>query len=274
MKTAVVVGLGKIGLPLAAQFASKGMRVIGCDVLVEVVESVNAGKAHIREEAGLDEAVASAVRAKRLSATTDTTAAVQQADTVVVIVPLMVSPDRTMDYRSLDAATRAVGRGLKPGTLVVYETTLPVGTTRRRIAPMLEKESGIKAGAEFHLAFSPERLYAGRIFEDLRRYPKIVGGVDDASSKAAVAFYESVLDAEVWAVENRSLPKPLIATSTSPSPTSSPCTPRAGRSTSPRLSRPRTPSLTRTSTGRASASAATASRCTRTSSSAMPPTAS
>jgi len=202
VKTAVVVGLGKIGLPLAAQFASKGMRVIGCDVLVEVVDSVNAGKAFIREEAGLDEAVASAVRTKRLSATTDTTAAVKQADAVVVIVPVMVSPDRTTDYRSLDAATGAVGRGLKPGTLVVYETTLPVGTTRRRIAPMLEKESGIKVGADFHLAFSPERLYAGRIFEDLRRYPKIVGGVDDASSKAAVAFYQSVLDAEVWAVEN------------------------------------------------------------------------
>jgi nucleotide sugar dehydrogenase len=202
IKSVAVVGLGKIGLPLAAQFASKGMRVIGCDVLVEVVDSVNAGKAHIREEAGLDEAVASAVKAKRLSATTDTTAATKQADAVLVIVPLMVSADRTMDYRSLDAATRAVGRGLKPGTLVVYETTVPVGTTRRRLGPMLEEESGLKAGSDFHLAFSPERLYAGRIFEDLRKYPKIVGGIDDPSTKAAADFYRAVLDAEVWAVEN------------------------------------------------------------------------
>ena len=202
MKTTVVVGLGKIGLPLAAEFASKGMRVIGCDVLVEVVDSVNAGKAHIREEAGLEEAVALAVQAKRLSASMDTTAATKQAEAVVVIVPLMVSPDHAMDYRSLDAATRAVGRGLKPGTLVIYETTVPVGTTRRRLAPMLEKESGLKAGSDFHLAFSPERLYAGRIFEDLRNYPKIVGGIDDASTKAAVDFYRAVLDAEIWAVEN------------------------------------------------------------------------
>lgn len=202
VKKVAVIGLGKIGLPLAAQFASKQTQVIGCDVLREVVDSINAGKAHIREEAGLAEAVASAVAAKRLSATTDTTGATRQSEVVVVIVPLMVAPDRTMDYRNLDAATAAVGRGLRPGTLVVYETTLPVGTTRRRLGPMLEKESGLRAGADFHLAFSPERLYAGRIFEDLRKYPKIVGGIDEASNDAAVAFYRSVLDAEVWPVEN------------------------------------------------------------------------
>ncbi len=202
MTSVAVVGLGKIGLPLAAQFAGKGMHVIGCDVLADVVESVNAGKAHIKEEAGLDEAVASAVREHKLRATTDTTAAVRDSDVVVVIVPLLVAPERTTDYRNLDAATAAVGQGLKPGALVIYETTLPVGTTRSRLAPKLEEESGLKAGADFHLAFSPERLYAGRIFEDLRKYPKIVGGIDAASTEAAVAFYRSVLDAEVWAVEN------------------------------------------------------------------------
>ena len=201
-RTVAVVGLGKIGLPLAAQFAKTGMLVIGCDVRSDVVESVNAGKSYIREEAGLEEAVASAVRAGHLSATTDTAGAVRRADVVVVIVPLLVSPDRTMDFRNIDAATAAVARGLRRGALVVYETTLPVGTTRRRLAPMLERDSGLSAGADFHLAFSPERLYAGRIFADLRKYPKIVGGVDDASTKAAVAFYEAVLDAEVWPVEN------------------------------------------------------------------------
>ena len=202
MKSVAVVGLGKIGLPLAAQFASKGLRVIGCDVLPDVVEQINAGKAHIREEAGLEEGVASAVAAGRLSATTDTTGATREADVVVVIVPLMVGPDRAMDYRNIDAATAAVGRGLGRGTLVVYETTLPVGTTRRRLGPMLEKASGLRAGGDFHLAFSPERLYAGRIFEDLRKYPKIVGGIDDASTQAAVDFYKSALEADVWPVEN------------------------------------------------------------------------
>ena len=202
MTTVAVVGLGKIGLPLAAQYAGKGMRVIGCDVDQAVVDAVNQGQAHIREEPVLEEAVASAVRAGRLSASADTRSAVGEADVVVVIVPLIVAAADAIDYSNVDAATRAVGRSLRRGALVVYETTLPVGTTRHRLAPMLEEESGLAAGTGFHLAFSPERVYAGRIFEDLRRYPKIVGGVDEASTAAAVDFYRSALDAEVWAVAN------------------------------------------------------------------------
>ena len=197
-----VIGLGKIGLPLAAQFAAKGLEVTGCDVLPEVVDSINAGRSHIHEEAGLEDAVATAVAAGKLKATVDTPAAVANADVAVVIVPLMVDDDHNIDYRNLDSATRAVGRGLHRGSLVVFETTLPVGTTRQRLGPMLEKESGLKVSHDFFLAFSPERLYAGRIFEDLRKYPKIVGGVDEQSTRRAVEFYRSVLDAEVWAVDN------------------------------------------------------------------------
>jgi len=202
LSTVAVVGMGKIGLPLAAQYAGKGMTVIGCDVLPAVVDTINGGHSHIHEEPGLDEAVAAAVRHGRLRATLDTTAAVAEADVTVLIVPLLVGAEGKTDYRSIDAATAAVGRGLRQGALVVYETTLPVGTTRRRFAPMLQRESGLEPGANFHLAFSPERLYAGRIFEDLRKYPKIVGGIDARSTELAVEFYRRVLDAEVWAVDN------------------------------------------------------------------------
>ena len=202
VQTVAVVGLGKIGLPLAAQYASKGLNVIGCDVLKDVVETVNSAHSHIHEEPGLEEAIASAVKGKHLRATTDTTSAVKEADVAVVIVPLMVRPGGEMDFRNLDAATAAVGKGLRRGALVIYETTLPVGTTRRRLGPMLEEASGLKAGADFHLAFSPERLYSGRIFADLRKYPKIVGGVDGRSTAVAVEFYRNVLDADVWAVDN------------------------------------------------------------------------
>jgi len=199
--TVAVVGLGKIGLPLAAQFAAKGMQVIGCDINPEVVAAINSGRSHIHEEPGLAEAVATAVTAGRLKATQDTSAAVAAADVVVVIVPLMVDKRHDIDFSGLDAATQAIAKGLRQGCLVIYETTLPVGTTRNRMGPMLHGGSGLRPGADFHLAFSPERLYAGRIFEDLRRYPKIVGGVDAASTDRAVAFYQTVLDAEVWAVE-------------------------------------------------------------------------
>jgi len=202
LSTVAVVGMGKIGLPLAAQYAGKGMTVIGCDVLPAVVDTINDGHSHIHEEPGLDEAVAAAVRDGRLRATLDTTAAVAEADVTVLIVPLLVGAEGKTDYRSIDAATAAVGRGLRQGALVIYETTLPVGTTRRRFAPMLQRESGLEPGASFHLAFSPERLYAGRIFEDLRKYPKIVGGIDARSTELAVEFYRRVLDAEVWSVDN------------------------------------------------------------------------
>lgn len=201
-QTVAVVGLGKIGLPLAAQFAAKGMHVIGCDVRQSVVDSVNSGHSYIHEEEGLEDAVAAAVARGNLRATLDTPAAAAKADVIVVIVPLMVDSDRTIDFGNLDSATKSIAGGLHRGALVIYETTLPVGTTRHRLAPMLEEVSGLKAGPDFHLAFSPERLYAGRIFEDLRRYPKIVGGVDAASTARAVEFYRSVLDAEVWPVAN------------------------------------------------------------------------
>jgi nucleotide sugar dehydrogenase len=201
-RTVAVVGLGKIGLPLAAQFATKGVNVIGCDVLKSVVDAVNRGESHIKEEPGLADAISAAVANGRLHATEDTAAATSQSDTVVVIVPLMVDAARALDFRSLDAALEAVGRGLHRDTLVIIETTLPVGTTRNRIAPLLEKASGLHAGTDFSLAFSPERLYAGRIFEDLRKYPKIVGGIEEASTARAVEFYMSVLDAELMPVQN------------------------------------------------------------------------
>lgn len=200
--TVAVVGLGKIGLPLAAQYAGKGLNVVGCDVLPAVVDSVNAGHAHVLEEPGLDERIAAAVRAGRLRATLDTTEAAGSAGVVVLIVPLIVDTEHNIDFQSVDAATKAIGHGLRRGTIVIAETTLPVGTTRRRLGPILEKASGLSAGEDFFLAFSPERLYAGRIFDDLAKYPKIVGGVNEESTKRAVEFYRRVLDAEVWPVEN------------------------------------------------------------------------
>lgn len=197
-----VVGLGKIGLPLAVQYAGKGFSVIGCDILPAVVEAVNSGRSHVKEEPELEERLAASVRGGRLRATSATAAAVKEAATVVLIVPLMVNRDHNVAFDHLDGAIEAVARGLQRGTLVLVETTLPVGTTRNRIGPMLERGSRLKAGTDFFLAFSPERVYAGRAFEDLRRYPKIVGGIDEQSTERAVAFYREALDAEVWPVEN------------------------------------------------------------------------
>ncbi len=197
LSTVAVVGLGKIGLPLAVQYAQHSRRVIGCDINANVVEGINAGRSHVQEEPELITDVPRLVHEGLLSATLDTTSAIREAHVVVVIVPVFIDAQHTVDFTSIDAATRVVGVGLRPGTLVIYETTLPVGTTSQRLRQLLEATSGLKADRDFHLAYSPERVSSGSIFRDLRTYPKVVGGINEESTSAAVQFYRSVLDAEV-----------------------------------------------------------------------------
>jgi nucleotide sugar dehydrogenase len=193
MKIAVV-GLGHIGLPLAVQYASRGHEVIGCDLDARVVDAINRGASPHDDEAEVSAQVPDLVASGRLRATSDDAAGVRAAEAVVVIVPVVVDEDRQVDFSQIDAATAEVARGLRPGTLVVYETTLPIGTTRDRLGPMLEAGSGLRAGVDFDLAFSPERVLVGRVLTDLRRYPKIVGGTTATATTRAVEFYRAVLD--------------------------------------------------------------------------------
>jgi nucleotide sugar dehydrogenase len=195
--TVAVVGLGKIGLPLAVQYALHGHHVIGCDINPGVVELVNAGKSPVLEEPELAADMARVVEGGLLSATLQTTEAVRNAEVVVIIVPVVIDALHEVSFDGIDASTREIGAGLQPGTLVIYETTLPVGTTSRRLRRILESTSNLQAGRGFYLAYSPERVSSGSIFRDLRTYPKIVGGIDMQSTKVAVAFYRSVLDAEI-----------------------------------------------------------------------------
>lgn len=188
-----VVALGKIGLPLAVQFARAGHRVIGADIDADAVASINAGIPPFPGEAHLDEYLADVIANGRFSATTDTAAAVAASSVVVLVVPLIVDAEARPDYRAMDAATADVARGLTPGTLVSYETTIPVHTTRTRFAPALAEASGLVCGQDFFVCHSPERVFSGRIFADLRAYPKLVGGLDEESTRRAVEFYESAL---------------------------------------------------------------------------------
>jgi nucleotide sugar dehydrogenase len=188
--------MGKIGLPLAAQFASKGARVTGCDVDEGVVGAINDGQCPITGEPGLEEAVAAARSAGLLRATTDTVAAVNECDVTVCIVPVGIDNARRPDFKHLDAAAAAISGGLRREALVVLETTVPVGVTRGRFARDLERGSGLSSD-EFHLAYSPERVSSGQVLRDLRAYPKVIGGVTAEAGERAAEFYRSVLDAEV-----------------------------------------------------------------------------
>ena len=195
----VVVALGKIGLPLAVQIARSGHSVVGCDINPEVVELVNRAEPPFPGEAGLEEALAEVIASGALRAQVDTKAAVAEGpDLVVTVPPLAVDGDAKPDWAALDSAIAAIGAGLQAGTTVAVETTLPVGTTRGRIAPALEAASGLVAEEGFFTVFSPERVYSGRIFADLAAYPKLVGGLSDAGEQRGAELYGSFLEAEIW----------------------------------------------------------------------------
>lgn len=192
MKIAVI-GLGKIGLPLAAQFADRGHDVVGVDINADTVATVNDGVAPFPGEDHLEDHLARLVPSGQLRATTDYADAIPSADAVVIVVPLYVDGDGRPDFGWMDTASVDLGKHLTRDTLVVYETTLPVGTTRSRWKPLLEDRSGLREGDDFHLVFSPERVLTGRVFADLRKYPKLIGALSPAGAAAARAFYEQVL---------------------------------------------------------------------------------
>jgi nucleotide sugar dehydrogenase len=195
---AVVVALGKIGLPLAAKIAMAGHQVVGCDADPRVVELVNAGREPFPGETGLADALRELAVAERLRATTETSAAVSAgADLVVAVPPLIVDPDANPDFTILDSVVSDIGRGLTPGTVVSIETTIPVGTTRARVSPRLAELSGLRAEEDFFCVHSPERVYSGRIFADLETYPKLIGGLSEAGERRAAELYASFLGAEV-----------------------------------------------------------------------------
>ncbi|WP_432559710.1 nucleotide sugar dehydrogenase [Granulicoccus sp. GXG6511] len=202
--TVTVVGLGKIGLPLAVQFATAGFRVLGADINPTVVDQVNDGIEPFPGETDLARRLGEVVRTGRLTATTDTAGAVARSGTVVIVVPLVVDETAEPDFAIVDAATAQVAVGLQPGTLVSYETTLPVGTTRTRLVPALVTASGLIPGEDLFVVMSPERVYSGRIFADLSKYPKLVGGLDPESTRRGVAFYERALTFD----DRSDLPRP------------------------------------------------------------------
>lgn len=207
----VVVALGKIGLPLAAFAALRGHEVVGCDIDEGVVRQVHAAHEPFPGEGGLADALRETVGDGRLRASTDTVGTVAAgADLILVVPPLVVDEHARPEWGAVDAALTAVAEGLRRGHAergtaagpdglppsVVVETTLPVGSTRSRVAPMLERVSGLAEGTDFHAAHSPERVYSGRIFRDLETYPKLVGGLDELGEARTAERYRRLLNGD------------------------------------------------------------------------------
>lgn len=185
-----VYGLGKMGLPLAAVYAETCGNVLGADVDPEVVQTINEGNCHVKREPGLNELVAETVESGALSATDSPRRAAETSSIHVVIVPTPITEKKGADLSILESVVRDIGTGLDRGDLVVIECTVPPRTCADRIRPLLEHEAGHD---DFGLAFCPERTSSGRALEDIRgAYPKVVGGVDAESTRAAELVYEHI----------------------------------------------------------------------------------
>lgn len=186
-----VIGMGKIGLPLAVAIAEAGHRVYGVDISAGRRHEIVAATAD-PGELDLATRLNRVLKSDALQVTGDM-ASVMISDVVLVIIPVGLDSTYRPDLAQLLDLVAEVANAVPKGALVVFETTLPVGTTRSLLAPILGSQSGYRIGSELYVAYSPERVFSGRVFSDLGRYPKLVGGVDIVSGQRAKAFYETFL---------------------------------------------------------------------------------
>ncbi|MCC9711767.1 nucleotide sugar dehydrogenase [Streptomyces sp. MNU76] len=193
-QTVAVIGLGYVGLCLAATLADRGQHVIGIDVTPERIDELNNGRPSLHEE-GLRELVGDALARGRLRVTTDY-AAVSAADVVIVAVGTPVTEDGSLADTQLRSACLSLSDHLRPGQQVVLKSTVPPGTTRELVLPLLER-SGLTGGKDFLLSFSPERLAEGTALRELRTFPIVVGGIDERSTREAGEFWRRSLGVEV-----------------------------------------------------------------------------
>ena len=195
---AVIIGLGYVGLPLAQEATRAGRKVLGFDINQGVVDALNSGRSHVDD---LSDADIAAMVEGGFEATTDESR-IGEAATAVICVPTPLSVDGGPDLRAVESAVAAVARNLRPGMLVVLESTTYPGTTDEVVRPALEA-GGLVAGEDFHLAFSPERIDPGNEKFGAKNTPKVVGGHTPGCSDAAAEFYGAFVDSVVRAKGTR-----------------------------------------------------------------------
>jgi UDP-N-acetyl-D-mannosaminuronic acid dehydrogenase len=189
--TICIVGLGYIGLPTASMFANHGIHVIGVDTNTEVVKSLRAGKVHIYEP-GLGEVVEKALKDGHLSVSEKPV----PADAFIIAVPTPFYGEKKADLSYVHAAAESIVPVLQRGNLVILESTSPPLTTREHVQPILEK-SGLKAGTDFLLCYSPERVLPGQILKELVENARVIGGIDAASAQAGKELYQTIVKGEI-----------------------------------------------------------------------------
>ncbi len=186
-----IVGAGYVGVPLAQVFAEAGRSVLLVDVNTERVAMLNRGESYIEDVP--TPVMTRLVQEHGLRATADFDE-LRDADAILIALPTPLSRQREPDLSIVLGAAAEIGKRLRQGHLVVLESTTYPGTTREEVLPILERESGLIAGEDFHLAFSPERIDPGRVDWTTKTVPKVVGGINEASTEAAAQLYGSAID--------------------------------------------------------------------------------
>lgn len=195
-----IFGLGHMGLPTAALLAESGLRVRGVDINNKNVDIINSGHSPIMEP-GLDEIVKKTVEKDLLSATTDSKEAVANSQIIMVIVPTPVDRNKKSDLSAVISACRSISENLKKGDLVIIESTVPPGTCQNLVIPLLE-ESGLKAGQDFKVAYTPERALPNNTLHEMTHNARVIGGIDSESTKMASSLYGRITDGEIIMVQN------------------------------------------------------------------------
>ena len=201
--TVGMVGLGWMGLPLACLFAEAGAHVIGADQNSSLVKAINSGKSPINEE-GLPELVRKAVSSGKLTATIDTADASSKSDVIGIMVPTLIDRHKRPYYQHVEEACVEIGKGIRPGSLVLFQSTCGPGVTDRVVKATIEKHSGLKAGQDFGIAYSPIRAMGGQGLTDMRKYARAVGAIDKKSLDVAVAVLSCIVDREL--IRTRNIP--------------------------------------------------------------------
>nr|WP_300841072.1 nucleotide sugar dehydrogenase [uncultured Acetatifactor sp.] len=194
-----VVGLGYVGLPLAVEKAKAGFKTIGFDIQEEKVRLVNEGHNYIGDV--VDDDLAELVKSGRLSATNDFSF-IKEVDFVAICVPTPLDNHQEPDISYVRDSATAVSKYLKPGTMVVLESTTYPGTTEELIKPILEQGSGLTCGRDFYLGFSPERVDPGNLIYKTKNTPKVVGACSEDGAEVISAMYRAVLEGEVFTVSS------------------------------------------------------------------------
>lgn len=193
-----VVGLGVVGIPVAAKLAEAGIPTVGLDVDKERVAAIASGRYPFEsEEPGMAELLAKVHGSGTLTATTDPAEAIQGADVVIVVVQTPVDDEGIPRYAALKAALASIAPHLQKGTLIVVESTIAPGTMRNIVVPALEQGSGLKAGPDLHVGHCPERVMPGKLLHNITHYDRVVGGIDPAATERMLQLYRLFVTGEL-----------------------------------------------------------------------------